>query len=134
MNPSTFDSIMKRFFERQSRRFLKDGIDASDLGAMSAIKNGAKTLEEIAVVVGWEDVVGKRQTIWYRLEKLEKGGWVKKVSHGSRELTPSGKARLASIERFLRKELCCGRKNAGHQTPASAGVEAKQKATGGLSA
>ena len=109
MNPTTFPAIMKRFFERQSRRFLKDGIDASDLGAMSAIKNGAKTLEEIAVVVGWEDVVGKRQTIWYRLEKLEKSGWVRKIGHGSMELTPSGKARLASIERFLRKELCCGK-------------------------
>lgn len=108
MNPPTFPAIMKRFFERQSRRFLKDGIDASDLGAMSAIKNGAKTLEEIAVIVGWEDVVGKRQTIWYRLEKLERNGWVRKIGHGSRELTPSGKARLASIERFLRKELCCG--------------------------
>lgn len=106
MNPPTFPAIMKRFFERQSRRFLKDGIDASDLGAMSAIKNGAKTLEEIAVIVGWEDVVGKRQTIWYRLEKLEKQGWIFKRGHGVRELTPSGKARLASIERFLKKELC----------------------------
>lgn len=108
MNPDTFDSIMNRFFERQSRRFNKDGIDASDLGAMSAIKNGAKTLEEIAAIVGWTDAEGQRQKIWYRLERLEKEGWVKKLGHGRRELTRSGKARLASIEKFLKEELCCG--------------------------
>lgn len=108
MKPTTFDSLMKRFFERQSRRFNKEGIDASDLGAMSAIRNGAKTLEEIAVIVGWEQIVGKRQTIWYRLEKLEKNGFVKKVSHGKRELTQSGAAKLASIQRYLKKELCGG--------------------------
>lgn len=108
MNPSTFEALMTRFFERQSRRFNKEGIDASDLGAMSAIRNGAKTLEEIAVIVGWEKITGKRQTIWYRLEKLERSGWVVKKGHGLRELTPSGRARLASIERFLKKELCCG--------------------------